>query len=102
MDHQYDSVLRRWARLLWLLVLLLPAPRATAQPTHVDTLRIALLLPARESTADSMLVAGVRQGLVEVTRAAALFGGAVNVIPVAISANDTLPQLLRELRLRGV
>jgi len=88
--------------LLWLLLLLLRAPATTAQTTHVDTLRIALLMPERESRTDSSLVAGVKQGLFEATRAAALFGGAVSVIPSTMPPLNGVESVLRQLRLRGV
>ena len=73
-----------------------------AEPRSTDTLQIAVLVPAWQTRADSLLVAGVVQGLSEAARAASLFGGAISLIRVQTPQADGLQPLLRSLRSRGV
>ena len=73
-----------------------------AQASHADTLRVALLVPAWSTRADSLLVAGVVQGLSDAARGAPRAGSAVSVLRVATPPGDALAPTIRALRARGV
>ena len=89
-------------RLLIAAALSVRAIQGLAQTSRADTLRVALLIPAWATRADSQLASGVVQGLSDAARAASLAGGAISVLRVATPPGDALALTIRSLRARGV